>query len=613
MTSTTPQGWTQLTTFSRSKSKGQCPKLFYNFRSSSNDGITLHLTDLISLWRSSLSRLEIIATAGEQHTSIDPSESTEQMRVFLEKLAGSLHRGTNRLAKQTNDEPGSKELALETSIALPRPLKPLDWTFILSLQPASELAEQILRPTLHQLSVSDRKLESMFDVVKDKDHVIERLLDRVAEKGVDMSLIFPTLTGTAKKSAGGVRVEEARRLVPGMKVFANNTWEQQFGAERGNEMEVGLTELVQGCEKCFVHSKEEHEAWIEKLPRLESSENGSTKLSLSRSQSQSQSQSQVKAGDDTDSDNEFETQATPPALRKKRESPAAEEAGSPAIEEEHPPAKRAKIGKVGQLGRRKQDTKVSTRKEQSSSPPPAVQTSSPSERRKSDASTGTETASSHSDSNHHPLSTTKAGPKAARPGGLPKTSSTQPLKIGLPQRSPSPPSRPATASSNASTQSHRLGRIGKSRQRTATASPVPENGPAGEKQSQPDTPSTRMRNKEEASQLAGERERTDGRELSAKKGATAEDEPDAPASASDSASASPSPLPSPAQGSKSTLKGGKKRTPAPTKGEKDNRADQNKNKEVQRPETEDQKANRRREELKRAIQTGGGAKKKRRF
>ena len=495
MVSTAPSGWRLLKTSSSSKSKKQktCPKLFCNFSATPEDGITLFLTDLISLWRCFVSREQIISTSTEQHASIDPSENTEQMRIFLDKLALALHEATNHLVKDSPNATDLHSLILRTTIELPKPLKPLEWTFTLSPQPASALAEYILRPTLHQSSIGHEKIENMLDIIKEKDHVIERLLDRVAEKGVDMSLIFPTLTGTAKRGGSGVKVDDAKRLVPGMKAFRRDEWEGKFQQHELTGTEIGLSELVKGCEKCFDHPEEDHSqamsSWVQRLPGVESLASGSSRSFMNKSQSQSQSQ--LRGLEDTESENEFETQATPPQLTKKRRTPDTNESDD---SEGQPDAKKLKAenSKIGALGRKSRSkTPIMQTQANSSSPVQPARSPQRLKRKTSAASAATETAS-ESDNEAKTNTTKQSLSKQSRLGSLKPSASKSPQ----PQHSSSP-SRPRTAESNSS-QPRKLGRIGKNRQ--STASPIPGNTAKDEesntavlvKSSQP-TPSTPSR------------------------------------------------------------------------------------------------------------------------
>lgn len=239
------------------------------FKLSATDyAFQLILTDLMAIWQCASDKYDIIAEAARQHSSIDPSESDTQLKVLLSKLKQSLRKGNNRIAREVHNR--SPQLTLNTTMDLPQPLRPLSWTFRLALQSASELAEQVLRPSLHEVSVSHKKIDFLQRTIKEKDHVISRLLERIGTSSLDMSLIFPGVTSLASRK-GHVTVTEATKHVPGMAPFDDKAWIKHFASNDGYDGSdgIGLDNLVSGCEKCFVHSRDEHEDWISELPSFD--------------------------------------------------------------------------------------------------------------------------------------------------------------------------------------------------------------------------------------------------------------------------------------------------------------------------------------------------------
>ncbi|KAL2426712.1 hypothetical protein ABEF95_012003 [Exophiala dermatitidis] len=401
MPETGSEGWQEL----QLPSKRQCPKLFYSL-STENESITLLLTDLIGIWECILDRYDILAEASRQHTSIDPSASSDQFEVLLSKITKSLKDGNNVLLRADGRDGNNQVLRLRTSIQLPKPLRPLEWTFKLTPQPASELAERILRPNLHEVAVSQEKIASLLHIIKEKDHVISRLLDRIGSSAIDLSLIFPGITGVASRRAGGhISVAEAKKHVPGMAAFDEKSWTKQFANDDGYEGadRTGLSNLVRGCEKCFVHTKAEHEDWIGSLPpadRLDAQKNRQSSPSPATKSTSNKRGRDSGNDESTDSDDDFERQPTPPALRSKapETKKSTRAANDDVSEDEEPPSKRTKASKIGGLGRRNATKAFGTSnaRQRSPSPPPATeQTSSRPARRRatSTSSTGSATAS----------------------------------------------------------------------------------------------------------------------------------------------------------------------------------------------------------------------------
>ncbi|RVX69649.1 hypothetical protein B0A52_06713 [Exophiala mesophila] len=393
------QGWQEL----QIPSRKECPKLFYLFTTSS-DSFLLLLTDLISIWQCSLDKFGIIAEANRQNASIDPSDSDTQFKVLLSKLSQGLQGGQNALAR--DDKRTSNDLHLITKCNLPRPLKPLNWTFRVSQQDTSELAERLLRPSLHEVSVLEAKITTLLEIIREKDHIISRLLDRIGTSGVDLGLIFPSISGLASRKGGQLSASDAQKHVPGMATFDEKSWIMQFATEDGYEGfdSTGLKNLVSGCEKCFAHTREQHEGWLRTLPspsQLDKME-GETNASTSSAAPKGQAESSVKrspqpSGDTTDSNGDFERQPTPPRSKKagsRRKttsppvSPAEQDEGS--TDETDPEQTRPNQRRIGGL-RRTDASKVSSDKTKSPSSPkkPAASSS----HGVSSASSGTPTAS----------------------------------------------------------------------------------------------------------------------------------------------------------------------------------------------------------------------------
>ncbi|KAI1609426.1 XRCC4-like factor-domain-containing protein [Exophiala viscosa] len=298
------EGWQELQVPSRK----QCPKLFYSF-TTQDESLTLLVTDLISIWECYLDKYDILSHAARQHASIDPSVSSDQFDILLSKIGKSLKDGDNVLLRQ--DLRNSQLLLLKTKTDLPKPLRPLEWTFKLTPRDASELAERILRPSLHEVAVSGEKVKSLLRTIKEKDHVISRLLDRVGNSSIDLGLIFPGITGMASRKGGQVSITDAKKHVPGMAGFDEKAWTKQFANDEGYEGadRTGLSNLVRGNEKCFAHTKSEHEDWIKELSTTDKVDPGPGKSNSEQSKPSTRESKRRQPSPDneaTDSDNDFE-------------------------------------------------------------------------------------------------------------------------------------------------------------------------------------------------------------------------------------------------------------------------------------------------------------------
>ncbi|KIW40661.1 uncharacterized protein PV06_07838 [Exophiala oligosperma] len=643
------EGWQEL----QVPSRRQCPKLFYSLNVE-DEHLTLLMTDLISVWESSLDKYDIIGEAARQHTSIDPSVSPDQFEVLLTKITESLKDGENVLSKQ--EVRNSQILLLTTKIDLPKPLKPLEWTFKLGPRDASEMAERILRPSLHEVAVSQGKIKSLLRTIEDKDHIISRLLERIGSSSIDLSLVFPGITGAARRGAQ-VTVSDAKRHIPGMASFDEKSWIKQFanddvyeGADR-----TGLGNLVRGCEKCFAHSKAEHEDWIRDLSSpakkevVESKKTGPPDKSTAKKSVRGES----KSGDEsTDSDDEFERQSTPPALRSKGRGTSKTAATSTAPEadekDEERTNKRANLTKKGKLGRRNAAKSFGRADSKSKSPSPDASKVSSPQRRGSDASTSTATATASEDQDEEVKPPSKESDPKPRIGAL---RSKQPSRKS-PSTSPSPsrdaskenvhhrpsPSAHSDDSSDldldnspppAKTpprQRHRLGRLGGKSATTTTTSrrgmaATSSSPPQSDlKKSNPTTTTTTTNNNPSGSEPDSESKATAATQTTPRRrlgriGIRNRQSTQTQSRDSD-ATDSPSPSPSP---STTRLRSGDVQPQGQTEDKDEPETESEPHRQRQnstspaKEETAEERANRRRMELKRSIAANAGAKKKRRF
>ncbi|KAI5852706.1 XRCC4-like factor-domain-containing protein [Morchella snyderi] len=180
---------------------------------------TILLTDLVHIWSTTASKRAILALADTFQSSIDPTE-TSQLTILLTKLESALslasaHTDVTLTSTYTGD------LQIHTSTELPPPLKELKWVFILTRLPDAEFTNLFLLPVLSVVSTLADQVESLVRVVKDKDKIIERLTDQVAEQGLDV-----------KNLLGGGR---ARRR--GLERFEVEAWREDYIQE--GEKRVG--------------------------------------------------------------------------------------------------------------------------------------------------------------------------------------------------------------------------------------------------------------------------------------------------------------------------------------------------------------------------------------
>ncbi|KAG0130631.1 XRCC4-like factor-domain-containing protein [Tuber indicum] len=147
---------------------------------------TIHLTDLVNIWSESLSKREILARAERNNTAIDPSEDVSQLPILLEKLEYALGRKRDDDAVDVEIFLGKSGLRLKATVELPKPLGDLKWVFELQPVGGVELVNLLVLPYLSEVATLRDMVESLMTVVKEKDTVLERLVEGMGEAGMDV-------------------------------------------------------------------------------------------------------------------------------------------------------------------------------------------------------------------------------------------------------------------------------------------------------------------------------------------------------------------------------------------------------------------------------------------
>lgn len=200
----------------------------------------IFLTDLTYIWTEALDRRQIVKRALNVDTSIDPSESTHQLHLLLRNIQKSLdgEEGTKLSMSRGGD---SKQLNLHVVTQLPAPLNPLHWPIHLILASPEVFTTELILPSLSQQFVAKAQIDSLLQQLKDKDHVISKMADRMQSDGTDFSKVFP---GAIRSKAGtklGVR-ESAGKLVKGLCDFDEVHWRKALSSLLG--LSANLSDII---------------------------------------------------------------------------------------------------------------------------------------------------------------------------------------------------------------------------------------------------------------------------------------------------------------------------------------------------------------------------------
>ncbi len=438
------------------------------------DSYSIHLSDLANVWVEALDRRPIIKRGMVEDTSIDPSDGPDQIRKMLELLRAAFdsndseHSSTSLTLARDDD---GESLVVHVTCVLPKPLKPFKWPLHLRKCPQSSTASELVLPMIQAHDARTREIDQLASLLREKDAVITRMIDKLEATGTGLEHVFNALSGKRRVTRAAA---EAR--VKGLDPFSELDFRSKAVDIRPVAQSSDVSSLlgsVFGGAGLQYKSDLEVEAsavlndWWTKLVKGRAvmlSELSETKAA--RTEPEPPAPEPIKNEDD------FQVQATPPGVRSARKRadppPAADDDETSDGEDigedpapSPPQAVRKDTGKasssrLGAIGRSKRPS--------SSPPPPPADLPQQQGKAKADQSDAHSETASELDDQSPPPSPPKPAPKR---GGLGRIGG-KPKQEAPPKRSPSP----ATPTEEASSQlprRHRLGMIGKK-----VPSPVPD-------------------------------------------------------------------------------------------------------------------------------------------
>ncbi|KFZ13953.1 hypothetical protein V502_06333 [Pseudogymnoascus sp. VKM F-4520 (FW-2644)] len=215
------------------------------------DSYKIYLTDLAHLWCEDLDRRSILRRSLAEDTSIDPSEDSGQLKLFLDKISLGLEGGKDadlllgldtHAAKESST--GARNLEINMSIALPKPLQPLNWTIRLSSCPQSDFATHFTIPLLCAQNARLKELDSLVGMLRDKDNVIQKLVDKLEATGAELGHLFPGVAGKGGRKIPRRVVEEK---VKGLELFAQEQWRNAMRNAEAEDEHADMKTIIQGA------------------------------------------------------------------------------------------------------------------------------------------------------------------------------------------------------------------------------------------------------------------------------------------------------------------------------------------------------------------------------
>jgi hypothetical protein len=219
---------------------------------------TIHLTDLSHLWTQTLDRRGIVRRSIDEDTSIDASLDSSQLRLLLQKIEEGLKGGDDvdltlavGYAKaEAGAPPLLRSLDINLSMPMPEGLRPLTWTISLAPCAPASFLQHFTIPLLRAQNERLRGLHELVGILKDKDHVIQKLTDKLEATGAELGHVF---AGAMGKGGRTLPRRQAEDKVKGLKPFVLNEWHQGIRKSVENEKDIGA--VVQGA----FTAREEHD------------------------------------------------------------------------------------------------------------------------------------------------------------------------------------------------------------------------------------------------------------------------------------------------------------------------------------------------------------------
>ncbi|TQV96340.1 XLF family protein [Cordyceps javanica] len=374
----------------RLSEQGGLPPLLVAFETKASE-YSIRITDMAHVWTESLERKAICIRAWGENTSIDPSDTPENMGKFLQTIQSALDETTAAKPEHTVTlSPGSSTHAGEDGLQLVATcellgFEPLKWPFHLKKSSPTSVANDFAVPLIETLYSKSLQVDMLVQALKHKDAVISKLSDKLEATGTGLEHVFTALSGRKK-----VTREAADDKIRGLAPF--NERKMMNDLRDNADQPYDVMDLVQ---KVFGDRAIFSDTAIQLTPgRLEgwwrsfsstSSLPHRTATALEKQAAPLQEAipssppdtNDVTMGDDDD-DDEFQIQSTPPRLKPKKENQPKDAVGASsksqwpatAIKEEHRSSQEPnRAGRIGAIGGKRQASPPSAPKKVSPTRP----------------------------------------------------------------------------------------------------------------------------------------------------------------------------------------------------------------------------------------------------
>lgn len=327
------------------ESSPQLPTLLSSIQTGTND-YTVQITDTANLWVESLDFKAIRVRGWSEGTSLDPSDSPENMKKLLACLRAALEpshkdhdQTTMSLCQASPSDAGEGGLTVKITFDLPG-LKPLEWPMHLRKASSSAISSALVLPLVQDQRSRAQEIESLTAMLAQKDAVLTKLLDKLEATGTGLEQIFNQLSGK-KKVSRPAAADKVRGLAP----FDRQQWQKDLGGQKGpSNTDVLIREVFKGDsvqQRGYLDTEDSPKLdrwWLDLEGTLQIPQSG--RASKPRQHTPSKSPLDHDTPVENDDDGDFQMQETPPHLvsrskpKESRETQAADDASTDSEDDE---------------------------------------------------------------------------------------------------------------------------------------------------------------------------------------------------------------------------------------------------------------------------------------
>ncbi|KAJ6780246.1 hypothetical protein PWT90_10421 [Aphanocladium album] len=351
----------------------ELPPLLVAFEAKTSE-YSIYITDMAHVWTESMERKKICMRAWAENTSIDPSDTPENMGKFLQTLSSALDetvpghdKATITLSPGSSTESGDGGLKLVATCQLTG-FEPLQWPFHLKKSAPTAVAAEFAIPLVESLYSKSLQVDLLIQALKHKDAVIAKLSDKLEATGTGLEHVFTALSGRKK-----VTREAADDKIRGLAPFSERKMNDELQShtdQPGNATDLvhkvfGGNSILSDTSVRFASSNYDN-WWLSfnstsSLPhRTAPMADDNTAVPKTTEPSSPPVDNDVTMDGD---DDEFQVQSTPPRLRTTKDNEASGATSLPSkqtsppktVKEENASSQEPKrAGRIGAIGGKKQ-------------------------------------------------------------------------------------------------------------------------------------------------------------------------------------------------------------------------------------------------------------------